>query len=241
MVRSRATPLVILWRRRLGIGPLVRRAFGRHERRVAEIYRGFFVDLGEFVASIRDHVQLPTSILEIGCGDGMVTERLVDTFPGATVTGIDICAQPGRLYRGDRSRIRFLRMTTNELAATEQARYQLVIITDVLHHVPHRGWPDFLSAAHRLTADGGKMVIKDWVRQRTAAYLLGYLSDRYVTGDRIRYPQESELRTLARNTFGARSVESEFRVKPWNCNLALVIAPSPPERNMNADAQSESP
>ncbi|MGC8519256.1 MAG: class I SAM-dependent methyltransferase [Steroidobacteraceae bacterium] len=209
----------------MGIGPLVRRSFGRHEQLISELYRRFFVDLDEFVSSIRTHIRAPSTILEIGCGDGMVTERIVHTFPDATVTGVDICAQPGRLYRGERSRVRFVRTTAQDLAAAEPAHYHLVIIADVLHHVPYPEWADFLSAAHRLMAGGGTLVLKDWVRQRTFAYLLGYLSDRYVTGERIRYPHESELRTLAQNTFGANSIKSDFRIKPWNCNLALVIAP----------------
>jgi len=223
----------------LGIGPLVRRSFGRHERLIAELYRSFFVDLGEFVGSIRAHIPSPITILEIGCGDGMVTERIVHTFPDAAVTGIDICAHPGLLYRGERSRVRFLRTTTQDLAAAEPARYHLVIIADVLHHVPYPEWADFLSAAHRLMADGGTLVIKDWVRQPTVAYLLGYLSDRYVTGERIRYPYERELRALAQETFGASSIASEFRVRPWNCNLALVIAPPQSLENLSAVAQSE--
>ena len=211
------------------IGPLVRRLFGRHERFISEVYRGIFVDLGDLVASIREHARSPATILEIGCGDGMVTERIVHTFPDAAVTGIDICTQPGRLYLGDRSRVRFLRLAAQDLV-TEHTRYQLVIIADVLHHVPHAEWADFLSTARRLIADGGTLVIKDWARQRTLAYVLGYLSDRFVTGDRIRYPHEHELRTLAREAFGVDSIQTEFRVKPWNCNLGLVIAPPPSPR-----------
>lgn len=220
------------------IGPSVRRLFGRHERLISELYRGIFVDLGNLVALIRQHSGSPATILEIGCGDGMVTERIVHTFPDAAVTGIDICAQPGRLYRGDRSHVRFLRLTAQDLITAEDARYELVIIADVLHHVPHPDWADFVSAAGHLTADRGTLVLKDWVRQRTPAYLLGYLSDRYITGDRIRYPNEDELRAVTRESFGTQCIQSEFRVKPWDCNLALVIAPSPSHESLSADAQS---
>ena len=230
---------VILRRPRLGIGPLVRRSFGRHERFISERYRRIFVDLDDFVSSIRAQIRAPDTILEIGCGDGMVTERIVRNFPGTAVTGIDICSNPGRLYRGERSRVRFVRTTVQDLATAEPARYHLVIIADVLHHVPHTEWVDFLSAAHRLIAADGTLVLKDWVRQPTVAYLLGYLSDRYITGERIRYPYERELRTLAQETFGASSIESEFRVRPWSCNLALVIAPPRSQRNLSEHNQSE--
>lgn len=208
----------------MGIGPLVRRAFGRHERQIAEAYRRIFVDLDDFVASVRTHVPAPPRILEIGCGEGAVTERLAVAFPASELTGIDICAQPGRLYRGDRSRVRFLRTSAADLAATERARYQLVIIADVLHHVSYPEWRHFLSIARNLMAEDGTLILKEWVRKRTPAYMLGYLSDRFVTGDRIRYADEAELRLLAEESFDRDAIRSEFRIGPWDCNLALVIS-----------------
>lgn len=211
----------------MGIGPLARRALGRHERWISEAYRRLFVDLNALVASVREHVKAPEAILELGCGDGMVTQRLALAFPCARVTGIDVCAQPGRLYRGERSRVRFLRTTAEELAATEDLRYQLVIIADVLHHVPHPEWSRFLSSAAALVSEGGTLILKDWVREWTPAYLIGYLSDRFITGDRIRYPHEHAVRSLVKRTCGETSIRSEFRVSPWHCNLALVISPPP--------------
>ncbi len=100
------------------------------------MYRGLFVHLDAFVASIRARAGTPAEILEIGCGDGLVTERLALAFPGSVLTGIDICSQPGRLYRGDPARVRFLRTTSEALGATAAARFQLVIVADVFHHVP---------------------------------------------------------------------------------------------------------
>jgi SAM-dependent methyltransferase len=214
----------------LGFGPLVRRAFGRHERLIAAAYRRVFVDLDAFVASVHAHVPAPLDLLEIGCGEGAVTERLALAFPDAELTGIDVCAQPGRLYRGNRSRVRFLRTSAADLGATERTRYQLVIISDVLHHVPYPEWGNFLSAARALLIENGTLVLKEWVRKPTPAYLLGYLSDRLVTGDRIRYLGEAELRSLAESSFGRNAIRSEFRIRPWRCNLALVISPQPDSR-----------
>jgi trans-aconitate methyltransferase len=39
----------------------------------------------------------PKRILEVGCGEGSMTERLVVAFPGATLTPIDI-TPPNRPY-----------------------------------------------------------------------------------------------------------------------------------------------
>ena len=188
------------------------------------MYRSLFVHLDAFVGSIRAQVPAATEILEIGCGDGLVTERLALAFPGATLTGIDICAQPGRLYRGDPARVRFLRTSTEALSTAERARFQLLVIADVLHHVPYDNRVGFLSSVIPLMSAGARLVLKDWVREWTPAYALGYFSDRFITGDRIRYPDENELRLLAQSVFGQDAIRSEFRVRPWHCNLALVIS-----------------
>jgi len=164
-----------------------------------------------------------------------MSERIALAFPNSRLTGIDICKEPGRLYRGSRSLVRFLRQRPDELSETEAARYQLLIICDVLHHVPHADWPGFLASASRLMADGGTLILKDWVREPTPAYMFGYLSDRFITADRIRYPHQSELRSLARDVFGGEAIRSEFHVKPWHCNLALVISPETrPHRSKEA-------
>lgn len=209
----------------------MRHAFGRHERRISEIYRRVFVDLDAFVASVRNGIRAAEQVLEIGCGDGLVTERLARAFPGSSLTAIDICPDPGRLFQEDRSRVRFLRTSAQDLNAAEGTRYQLVIVADVLHHVPYEQWSTFLASVATTVADGGMLVLKDWIREWTPAYMMGYLSDRFVTGDRIRYPCEKELRSLARETFGSEAIRSEFRIRPWHCNLALVIQAPPPSNS----------
>jgi 2-polyprenyl-3-methyl-5-hydroxy-6-metoxy-1,4-benzoquinol methylase len=209
----------------LGVGRIVRRAFGRYERFVSETYRSVFVHLDAFVGSVRTQVPAATEILEIGCGDGLVTERLALAFPDAALTGIDICAEPGRLYRGDPARVRFLRARSEALSTAEGARFQLIIIADVLHHVPVGNRAAFLSSVIPLMRQGATLVLKEWVREWTPAYALGYFSDRFITGDRIRYPDADELRVLVQSAFGQDTIRSEFRVRPWHCNLALVISP----------------
>jgi len=71
------------------------------------------------------------------------------------------------------------------------------------------------------------LVLKDWTRELTVPYLMGYCADRFITGDSIKYLHENELRSLAHQAFGSASIRSEFRVPPWHCNTALLIAPAP--------------
>jgi len=208
------------------IGPRVRRALGRFERPAVDLYRNLFVNLGEFVRGIRACSVSPRRVLEIGCGAGIVTEHLAAAFPGANVTGIDICEQPGSLCATRNGQPRFLKMTVAGLRATRPEPYDLIVISDVLHHVPQSERTALLANAASLLAPRGVVVLKEWVRQPTVAFFLGYCSDRFITGDDIHFTREDELRAMAEAAFGKNSVRSDFRVPPWSCNLALVIAPS---------------
>jgi cyclopropane fatty-acyl-phospholipid synthase-like methyltransferase len=208
------------------IGPLVRSSLGRFERPATDLYRSLFFNVSAFVRGVRTHAGAPKRILEIGCGAGIVTEHLSRAFPDADVTAIDICDNPGSMC-ALRGRTRFLKMTAAELSATRPQAYDLIVISDVLHHVPKRDRGELLARAADLSARGGVVVLKEWIRQRTPAYVMGYCSDRFITGDDVHFMSEAELGALARGVFGAGSVRSQFRVAPWACNLALVITANP--------------
>jgi 2-polyprenyl-3-methyl-5-hydroxy-6-metoxy-1,4-benzoquinol methylase len=210
----------------MAIGRRVRRMFGKHERAVSDLWRSMWVNLDAFTREVTTQVQSPDRVLEIGCGDGAVTERLTVLYPHARLTGIDICEKPGRLFRGDLERVRFLRTSAGELSKREPHSYALVVIADVLHHVPESEQVPLLRSAVDLVTPGGTVVFKEWLREKSAICLANYLVERIITGDRVRYLSEHELRLLATEVFGPGSIRTQFRIAPWSCNLALVIAPS---------------
>ena len=67
----------------------------------------------------------PRRILEVGCGEGAMTERLTKAYPAATVTGTDITPRIGRLFRGDAAKVRFLRSRVEDVALNEPASVRL--------------------------------------------------------------------------------------------------------------------
>jgi len=215
------------------IGPLVRSSLGRFERPATDLYRSLFFNVGAFVRGIRRSAGSPRRVLEIGCGAGIVTEHLSKAFGDADVTAIDICENPGSMCR-DRRRTRFFKMTASELSATLPQPYDLIVISDVLHHVPRPDRRELLARAADLSAPNGVIVLKEWIRQRTPAYVMGYCSDRFITGDDVHFMSEAELGAMAREVFGAASVRSQFRVPPWDCNLALVISYRTPSAQATA-------
>jgi 2-polyprenyl-6-hydroxyphenyl methylase/3-demethylubiquinone-9 3-methyltransferase len=193
---------------------------GPIERPVANCYRAFFFDVEYLAREVGTGVPAER-ILEIGCGEGSLTEKLSQVYPGARITGIDITPRVGRLFRGDRERVTFIQQTTRDFIAANPTSFDIVLICDVLHHVPWENHKEFLTDARMAVRPGGRFVLKDWEKQANIAHLLCYVSDRYVTGDRIQYASADELRELLKSVFGHSSIEREFRIPPWSNNIAF--------------------
>jgi 2-polyprenyl-6-hydroxyphenyl methylase/3-demethylubiquinone-9 3-methyltransferase len=205
------------------IGSTVRRAFGPYERHVAEWYRRIFVDLDDLTRQIREWVN-PTSILEIGCGEGALAERLARGYPAARYLGIDITPHVGRLFEHPPRNVSFRQVTAQELAREAKGQFDLVVISDVIHHVPRDLRPQVLAAAKDLLAGGGHLVLKDWVRRPTLIHAMSYFADVYIGGDRnTHYLDLDEQRSLIESTFGQGVIRQEADIAPWTQNHAFLI------------------
>lgn len=202
------------------IGHIIRKMLGPLEVPVVRLYRGFFFNCPSLARDIRSRCSAE-SILEIGCGEGQLTECLAREFPDASITGIDITPKVGRLFQGDRQRVVFLQQTIQEFVVVHRPRFDLVVICDVLHHVDWQMQGDLLNSAKNTLKPEGNFVIKDWEKAKTLICLLAYISDRYITGDRIRFRTADEFRDLINGTLGIDSIQCEQRYSPWRNNLAF--------------------
>jgi 2-polyprenyl-3-methyl-5-hydroxy-6-metoxy-1,4-benzoquinol methylase len=206
-------------------GPLIRKLFGPYEHGVAEAYRRIFIDLDDFAKVTRCWVPDANRILEVGCGEGAMTERIVRTYPNAIVTSIDITPNVGRLYRGPKERVTFRQETIEALAAREPATYDLVILADVMHHVPREIRDSLMAAIRQALAPSGSLVLKDWIVSKGPIHWLCDSSDRYLTGDDVSYFTPESLRTLVAQTFGNPAIRKSGTIRPWGNNVALLVRP----------------
>ena len=209
----------------MSVGAFVRSLFGPYERQISELYRSIFFDAEDFVRRVQTWQPDARAILEVGCGEGAVSERLARAFPHAEITGIDITPRVGRLYAGAPGRVRFLECTAEALAAAEPGRYDLVVLADVLHHVPEPVRRPLLDSIRRLLSPGGSLVFKDWEKKPTPIHWLCYASDRWLTGDRIRYMSRGEAHAYLAASFGQNAIRAEARTLPWSHNMAALVRP----------------
>jgi 2-polyprenyl-6-hydroxyphenyl methylase/3-demethylubiquinone-9 3-methyltransferase len=203
------------------IGLTVRRLLGPLEASVGRLYRDLFFDVRSFADALRSWIDA-RSILEIGCGDGLVTEELRRAFPGAEITGIDVRQRIGTLFRGDRTGITFLSGDLASFARRNRSRFDLAVISDVLHHVEPQARPDLLRSAAAALRGGGGLALKEWERRLNLPHLFAWFSDRFITGDRVRFETAETWRALTGAVLEG-NVEREVRFPPWRNNVGLFI------------------
>ena len=209
----------------MALGPTIRKLFGRYERQISEQYRSIYVDVDAFVATVQSWAVSPKRILEVGCGEGAVTERLAAAYPDAKITAIDITPRVGRLYAGPRDKVTFLQSPVQEIAASEPRQFDLVVLSDVMHHVPDALRQDILNAIKGALAPGGVFVFKDWERNGTLIHWMCFASDRFLTGDRVAYMTRKEARAMLGSAFGTGCITAEGWVRPWRANYAMRVIP----------------
>lgn len=199
--------------------------FGKHEPLIAELWRAMFLDLDDWTAKVRSWHPNPRRVLEVGCGEGYSTSRLAKAFPNAEIVAIDIMPQVGRLYDGPEGRVNFRMQTAEALAAAEPGSFDLVIMCDVIHHIPDDIRSSVLGAVKSLLAPQGRFAVKDWARSVSPIHLLCFSSDRFLTGDRVNFLKPTEAKGLLAGVFGDNSVRDSGWVRPWRNNYAFLIQP----------------
>ena len=206
------------------IGSRVGRLLGsRLERFAVDRYRRLFVDL-EALAGIIAGLGTYATLIEVGCGEGALMTHLTEALgPDTSALGIDIAPNPGGGYTGRADNVTFRQASAAEVAA-DGHRFELVVVSDVLHYVPPDDRRRFLESCRQLLAPNGTIVVKDWVRRRNFAHLAARGSDRFISGHKgIQYYTEDELRAVFEVVYcstGTRPFASHVRPH-WN-NVVLA-------------------
>lgn len=188
---------------------------------MADAYRDAFVDLDDLARTIGSLGRFERGV-EVGCGEGALTTRLTRTTD-ATFVGIDIAPSPGGGYRGDPGRATFRSQRVEDLVA-EGVTFDLVVLSDVIHHVTQAGRVSFLRHCRALVAPGGLLAVKEWERRTNAFHALAYGSDRYVSGDRtVSFLDRDELVGLLSVAAGDLTIVCETRIPPRRNNLLVAL------------------
>ena len=137
----------------------------------------------------------PANILDLGCGVGMSTFALQETYPQARVTGLDL--SPYFLsvarYRGLEQQINWVHAAAESTGLPDNS-FDLVSACLVFHELPAAAAKAIITEAHRLLRSGGYLTIMDMnprspVFEKMPSYVLTLLKstepylDQYFTLD----------------------------------------------------------
>lgn len=217
----------------MSVGRLGRKMLGKRLLPIAaRYYRRIFVDLDKVADSLCAYIPEHTQVLDIGGGDGELLNRILARRPNVSFTMIDISTNLGAaLLEHHRSKVQCLpgvsiRQYLDHHMGKTSAHPQCVLISDVLHHVPVQVRTSFLSDLQELFRNTrATMLFKDFEPGYFRSWL-GYLSDRFVSGDRqVAFLSRSELRTFIRKAFGNVDISETMLFLVDKPNYLIVVAP----------------
>jgi hypothetical protein len=212
----------------MSLGPAIRRLLGaRLARRAGRWYRSIFVDLAREAAALAAAMPHDAHVLDIGGGDGEPINHLLALRPDLRITTLDPGPVVGQWINAcfnDRV-TRLPGMDLTEYLAEGRPDPDAILIADVLHHVPEAARPGFLGSVRTLLdrVPHLRIIVKD-VEPGSWRALLGYWSDRYITGDMgVRPISREHLARLFEEAFGPLHCENTDLFEVDRPNYAVAF------------------
>lgn len=212
----------------MALGSLIRRLLGpRLARRVGTYYRAIYVDLATEAAALAAAIPRDAHLLDVGGGDGQPLNHLLSIRPDLTITTLDIAPTVGQWIdaRYECQVKRLPRTTLADFVAGDLARPDAILIADVMHHVPEAARHGFLYSIKVLLerTPAMRVIVKD-VEPGHWRSLLGFWSDRYITGDRgVSLISKDDVTRLFEDVLGPLHREDTDLFKKNSPNYAIVF------------------
>ena len=117
------------------------------------------------------------SVLELGCGYGLLANLVSLESPTRRVVGID--SEPSRIAVAQRStRGRgHVRFEVGDVTRMELPKADCVAMNDLLHHIPHVEQIPLLEKCYAALPKGGLLLIKDVDKSSLLKYVWNYAHD----------------------------------------------------------------
>lgn len=209
-------------------GQLARRVLGSRFEPVAKVYRDLFVDMDKVADVFAAALPPGARCLDVGSGDGFVADLLLRRRPDIRITLTDIApAVGGFLQPPLTERVELRPSTSVSDLIGSGGRWDAVIMTDVVHHIPPAARGAVLADLAAVCREAGSrmLLIKDLAPGSPRA-LLAKWGDHYITGDRgvVQIGPEA-LKALLVTAFGpAIGFELEVPDPPNYCLLVRLPA-----------------
>lgn len=212
----------------MALGATVRRLLGPHfARKVGRAYRAIFVDLNKEARALATVIPPRAHVLDVGGGDGEPLNHLLALRPDLRITTIDPGPVVGQWVapQYDSQVTRIPRTRIEDYLASGQPNPDVLLIADVVHHIPRDARDRFFSSVGDFLerVPTLRIVIKD-VEPGSPRALLGYWSDLWITGDRTVSPiARAQLVDLLEGALGPLRHEETSLFAQDNPNYVIAF------------------
>lgn len=160
-------------------------------------------------------------ILDVGCGTGVLLERLSVETPGVDLAGVDLSDEMLGVARKRLGSSVDLRQAHAEKLPFEDSAFDVVVSSSVFHDI--REPEEALKEMRRVLTSSGRVVITDWCRDfatlRAADLVLGLFNG----GHHFRTYSSRELGSLLRKVGFVDPVIERYKVN-WFWGLMTATA-----------------
>ncbi len=98
----------------------------------------------------------PVRILDVGCGHGYIHPML--RALGYEVTGVEVASEVLAMAQQENPGNKYVAYDGSQLPFEDKS-FDLVLAICVMHHVPPKSWPNFVSEARRVLRPNGQFVV----------------------------------------------------------------------------------
>jgi 2-polyprenyl-3-methyl-5-hydroxy-6-metoxy-1,4-benzoquinol methylase len=200
------------------LGQIARRVLGPAFPVFGEAYRRAFVDIDKVADWMAARLPRDARVLDVGGGDGFVMNAVLARRHDIRLTMTDLAPRIGGVIApAHRDRVEFRPATSVEAI---DGSFDVLTLTDVVHHVPVAARPAFFAAIVAAAARTGcrSVLIKD-IQPGGLRAKLAELGDHYITGD-------LQVRQLAPEAIVLPGFERAELAMPDFPNYCVAFKPS---------------
>ena len=128
-----------------------------------------------------------TTILEIGCGTGLLTELVVNKLPFSSYIALDIVPECENYIKGIHSEIEFISSDIEEYIEATDKNFDLIISNASLQWVEN--FPDFVQKLEKKLKPNGKLLFSTFGKEN-------FREIYYVLGKSLKYYSKKELQDI---------------------------------------------
>lgn len=182
-------------------------------RRLLRLYRGkgkttLFCWLRYWhsnVAGVERHVPLDGTILDLGCGHGVLANYLALSSPARRVVGYDLSEH--RIAVAQSLGVENARFYCQDLFETEPEPCRVLIVADVLHHLPSfEAGTELLARCMERLEPGGLLIVKEIARRPLWKFLATQPLDLFFYKGGVHFRTAAQFAEM----FDYLGVEAEF-------------------------------